>query len=135
MADTKIKPQHHPAKSFFKSPLFPYFLVPSCPHKGPWGLGGYKSIMQNKANFTMGNINISTAQTKAYAKEQRTMNNKRYPKQTQSNPIHHGEAGFCPCPNRQSHPDSAPIFPPPAQSAIRNPALSGVEGTRYAILP
>jgi hypothetical protein len=35
----------------------------------------------------MGNINISTARTKAYAKEQRTMNNERYPKQTQSNPI------------------------------------------------
>jgi hypothetical protein len=35
----------------------------------------------------MGNINISTARTKAYAKEQRTMNNERYSKQTQSNPI------------------------------------------------
>ena len=35
----------------------------------------------------MGNINISTARTKAYAKEQRTMSNERYPKQTQSNPI------------------------------------------------
>jgi len=44
-------------------------------------------IAQNKANFKMGNINISTAKTKPYAKEQRTMNNERYPKQTQSNPI------------------------------------------------
>ncbi len=44
-------------------------------------------IAQNKPNFTMGNINISTARTKAYAKEQRTMNNERYPKQTQSKPI------------------------------------------------
>ena len=35
----------------------------------------------------MGNINISIARTKAYANEQRTMNNERYPKQTQSNPI------------------------------------------------
>jgi hypothetical protein len=43
--------------------------------------------MQNKPNFKMGNINISTARTKAYAKEQRTMNNEHYPKQTQSNPI------------------------------------------------
>jgi len=42
--------------------------------------------MQNKANFKMGNINISTAKTKAYAKEQRTMNNKRYSKQTQFKP-------------------------------------------------
>jgi len=60
--------------------LYSVFFVPSC-------LSGYESIMQNKANFTMGNINISTARTKAYAKEQRTMNTKRYPKQTQSNPI------------------------------------------------
>ncbi len=34
----------------------------------------------------MGNINISTARTKAYAKEQRTMNNEHYSKQTQTNP-------------------------------------------------
>jgi hypothetical protein len=44
-------------------------------------------FLQNKPNFKMGNINISTAQTKAYANEQRTMNNERHPKQTQSNPI------------------------------------------------
>jgi len=44
-------------------------------------------FLQNKANFKMGNINISTVRTKAYANEQRTMNNERYPKQTQSNPI------------------------------------------------
>ena len=35
----------------------------------------------------MGNINISTARTKAYANEQRTINNEHYSKQTQSNPI------------------------------------------------
>jgi len=35
----------------------------------------------------MGNINISTATAKAYAKEQRTMTNEGYSKQTQSNPI------------------------------------------------
>jgi len=50
-------------------------------------LRGWQLIMQNKPNFKIGNINISTAKTKAYAKEQRTMNTKRYPKQTQSNPI------------------------------------------------
>jgi len=43
-------------------------------------------IAQNKPNFKMGNMNISTATVKAYAKEQRTMTNERYPKQTQSNP-------------------------------------------------
>jgi len=49
----------------------------------------YKSpcFLQNKANFKMGNINISTARTKAYANEQQTMNNECYSKQTQSNPI------------------------------------------------
>jgi hypothetical protein len=43
--------------------------------------------MQNKANVKMGNMNISTTRTKTYAKEQRTMSNQRYSKQTQSNPI------------------------------------------------
>jgi len=80
MPDRQIKGQHLPAKSFLKSPLSLYFLAPSC-------LSGYESIMQNKANVKMGNINLSTARTKAYAKKQRTMNNERYPKQTQSNPI------------------------------------------------
>ncbi len=50
-------------------------------------LCGRHSIMQNKANVKMGNINISTAKTKAYANEQRTINNERYPKQSQTNPI------------------------------------------------
>jgi hypothetical protein len=40
--------------------------------------------MQNKPNVKMGNINISTARTKAYAKEQRTINNEHYSKQTQN---------------------------------------------------
>jgi hypothetical protein len=48
--------------------------------------------MQNKANFKMGNINISTATLKAYGKEQRTMSNEHYSKQTQSNPISNAEA-------------------------------------------
>jgi hypothetical protein len=38
-------------------------------------------------NFKMGKMKISTARTKAYAKEQRTTTNERHPKQTQSNPI------------------------------------------------
>ena len=80
MADRKIKRHHHPAKSFSKSPLSLYFLAPS------W-LSGYKSIMQNKANFKMGKIAISKAPIKAYVDKQRTMSNERYQKQTQSNPI------------------------------------------------
>jgi hypothetical protein len=51
-----------------------------------WFLRGYKSITQNKPNVKIGKINISTATAKAYAKEQRTMNNEHYSKQTQSNP-------------------------------------------------
>jgi hypothetical protein len=42
----------------------------------------------------MGNINISTATLKAYAKEQRTMSNERYSKQTQSNPISNDQSQF-----------------------------------------
>jgi len=42
--------------------------------------------MQNKANVKMGKMTISTTTTKAYAKEQRTINNERYSKQTQTNP-------------------------------------------------
>jgi hypothetical protein len=44
-------------------------------------------ITQNKPNFKMGKMTISPATVKAYAKEQRPMNNEHYPKQTQSNPI------------------------------------------------
>jgi hypothetical protein len=93
MADTKIKPQHHPAKSFSKSPPSLHFLASSClgsqdPRstlvETPLQIGLF---LQNKANFKMGNINISTAKTKAYANEQRTMSNERYSKQTQTNPI------------------------------------------------
>jgi hypothetical protein len=43
--------------------------------------------LQNKANVKMGKMTISTATTKAYAKKQRTMNNERYSKQSQSKPI------------------------------------------------
>jgi len=53
----------------------------------PLCLRAHASIMQNKPNFKMGNINISTARTNAYTKEQRAMSNERYSKQTQSNPI------------------------------------------------
>ena len=41
---------------------------------------------QNKPNVKIGNINISTIRTKAYPKEQRTINNERYPKQSQFKP-------------------------------------------------
>ena len=113
MADTKIKPQHHPAKSFLKSPLSLYFLAPSC-------LSGYKSIMQNEPNFLkaktnatpfaakvyqskpplatrrkrtqsnpnepnvkIGKMKISSEIVRVYANQQRTMSNERYSKQTQ----------------------------------------------------
>jgi len=47
--------------------------------------------MQNKANFKMGNITISTAPIKAYVDKQRTMSNERHSKQTQSKPISNAE--------------------------------------------
>jgi len=75
--------------------LYPF--IPSCPSCPlcscvllpfvPLCLRGYKSITQNKHNFKMGKMTISTASLKAYTNKQRTMNTKRYPKQSQSNPI------------------------------------------------
>jgi len=43
--------------------------------------------MQNKANVKIGKITISIVATKPYPNEQRTMNNERHSKQTQSKPI------------------------------------------------
>jgi len=49
----------------------------------------------------MGKMTISTAPIKAYTNEQRTMNNERYSKQTQSKPISNAEtAQWC----KKSHP-------------------------------
>jgi hypothetical protein len=69
-------------------PLVLLFLIPCTllPFVPSW-LCGPESIMQNKPNVKMGKINISTATLKTYANKQRTMNNERYSKQTQSNPI------------------------------------------------
>jgi len=50
--------------------------------------------MQNKANFKMGKMTISTALIKAYVDKQRTMSNERYPKQTQSKPISNDQSQF-----------------------------------------
>ena len=44
-------------------------------------------FLQNKANFKIGKMTISTVATKSYPKEQRTMSTERHAKQTQSNPI------------------------------------------------
>ena len=65
-------------------------------------------FLQNKANFKMGNINISTAKTKAYANEQRTMSNERHSKQTQSNPIPRAQDNI-----RYSTYDIRNLFPRP----------------------
>jgi hypothetical protein len=58
---------------------------------------------QNKANVKIGNINISAAAIKSYANKQRTMNNKRYPKQTQSNPISNAQTAYPVCRTRDCH--------------------------------
>jgi hypothetical protein len=60
--------------------------------------------MQNKANFKMGNINISAAKTKAYVNKQRTMNNEHDSKQTQSKPISNAETAYSAYQTRDCHP-------------------------------
>jgi hypothetical protein len=59
--------------------------------------------MQNKANFKMGNINISTAIIEAYASEQRKISNERYSKQRQSNPISNAKTAYFACRTRDCH--------------------------------
>jgi len=50
--------------------------------------------MQNKANVNIGKINISIVTKKDYDKEQRTTNNDRYSKQTQTKPISNATTVF-----------------------------------------
>ena len=90
-------------------------FVPQC-------LCGDESIMQNKANFKMGNINISTARTKAYANRQRTMNNERYSKQTQSKPISNDQTQF------QTHKHLAPLAGRDIATSLRSPEMTGGTG-------
>jgi hypothetical protein len=68
--------------------------------------------LQNKANVKMGNINISAARTKAYAKEQRTMNNEHYQKQTQSNPISNAQTAYPACQPRDCRGDKTQVHNP-----------------------
>jgi len=60
----------------------PTSTIQACPPKAESSI-----IAQNKPNVKMGKMTISTATLKPYAKEQRTMTNERYPKQTQTKPI------------------------------------------------
>jgi len=78
----------------------PTSTIQACPPKAESSI-----ITQNKPNVKIGKMTISPVTTKSYLKEQRTMNNEHYRKQTQSNPK----------------------LSPPG----RNPALSEVEGTRH----
>ena len=71
----------------------------------PQWLCGHESILQNKPNFKMGNINISTARTRAYAKRQRTMSNERYSKQSQSKPISNAKRACSACRTRNDRSD------------------------------
>jgi len=80
-------------------------FVPSC-------LSGHESIMQNKANVKIGKITVSPATLKAYANEQRTMNKKRYPKQTQSNPISNAQTPYPACRTRVCRGDEAQVHNP-----------------------
>jgi len=82
-------PIHRESLFWIPSPVFCLLSPVFCPTRPSYpacqDFNG--SIMQNKPNFKMGNINISTATPKTYANKQRTMSNKRHSKQTQSNPI------------------------------------------------
>jgi hypothetical protein len=60
----------------------PTSTIQACPPKAESSI-----IAQNKPNVKMGKMTISPATTKPYLNEQQTMNNERYPKQTQSKPI------------------------------------------------
>ena len=93
-----------------------YFFVPQ------W-LCGHESIMQNKANFKMGKIAISIATIKAYANEQRTMNNEHCSKQTQSKPISNAETlQWC----EKSHPTGLTGISVPAFALNK----AGVKGAK-----
>ena len=70
-------------QDFFARRTFWLRLSEAKPRQVLCDLCGLKPFLQNKANFKIGNINISTARTKTYANEQRTMSNERYSKQTQ----------------------------------------------------
>jgi hypothetical protein len=60
----------------------PTSTIKVCPPKAESSI-----IAQNKPNVKIGKMTISPATTKPYLNEQQTMNNERYSKQTQSNPI------------------------------------------------
>jgi hypothetical protein len=50
--------------------------------------------MQNKAKVKIGKMNIRIAIVKDYDNEQRTINNERYSKQSQTKPILKSQSGF-----------------------------------------
>jgi len=103
MVVREINPQAYTPTRFLELPPLFCSFVPSCP-RGP------QSFLQNKPNFKMGKMTISTATLKAYANEQRPMNDERYSKQTQSKPIPNAERAYpeypvCPaCHARGCHP-------------------------------
>jgi hypothetical protein len=93
--------------------------TPLCFHLPPAGalhvsslLYKSASFLQNKANFKIGNINISTAIIKPYAKEQRTMSNERHPKQTQTNPISNAQTPYPACRTKHCRGDKAQVHNP-----------------------
>jgi hypothetical protein len=129
MADREIKGQHHPPKSFLKSSLSLYFFVPSCLS----GQDPRSTLVETPLQIHLFSAKQSQCQNGQYKHKysknkglcQRTTNNEQRTS-SKTNPIHHGEAGFHPCPNRHTYPNSAPRFPS-AKSFLR------LRNTRYAI--
>jgi len=61
-----------------------FCLLSSTSVENPLQIGPF---LQNKANVKIGKMNISIVTINEYDKEQRTINNERYSKQTQTKPI------------------------------------------------
>jgi len=83
------EPSNHSQESSIQDREYSYLRA----YKALRQLSGilYKSdlFLQNKANFKIGKMSASIATIKDYDKKQRTINNERYSKQSQSKPILH----------------------------------------------
>jgi len=80
-------PQSHPALFTCSTCRFPLPALYTCRESST----NRPLFSQNKANFKIGKMTISTVATRPYPNEQRTISNGRLSKQTQSNPISNAE--------------------------------------------
>ena len=116
MADTKIKPQHRPAKSFLKSPLSLYFFAPSCLS----GQDPHSTIVERALQITP-----------FYAKQTQFPKNQNHYNLLYCKDLSEYSALHRPKKQTQTN----PISPPPRNTAsdIHHPALSTVEQSLFTI--